>query len=118
MKKLIFVLMLFSLSASAQFNPGKYELITQIVASDPDSGPEIVFSITAGNWDHYFIILPCSGSLLVDTIAYSGFVRQRTWNIKIKVADPEGNFVKSTRKITLRKNSTGSKLSPIVITEQ
>lgn len=116
MRKLIFILLLLActMQVSAQFNPGKYWIAGFIQASDPDSGPEVVYSITAGNSSGYFIIMPCTGIIKVDTLAYTTFTYQKTWTLTIKVADAEGNFVKTTGKIVLKKVN-GVKVKPVIV---
>jgi hypothetical protein len=104
MKKLAVLLFLIPLISFAQFNPGKYWQCGYVNATDPDAGnKELVYSITAGNTGSYFKITPCSGILKVDTAAYTTFKFQRTWYITIKSADMEGNYVKTTGKVILKK---------------
>lgn len=112
---LLIAILCLSISAEAQFQPGKYQSIFGISALDPDSGPEVTYSISAGNTGKYFIIMPCSGIVKVDTAAYSSFTTQRTWNLKLKAADPEGNFEKKTWKVMLRKTKQGLKLDPVIV---
>lgn len=114
MKNLFLILLLFPLLCSAQFNAGKYWDVGFVKASDPDSGNEIVYSITAGNTSNFFVIMPCSGVLKVDTAIYKTFTIQKTSYITIKVSDVEGNFVKTVGKIVLKKVN-GIKIKPTVI---
>lgn len=114
MKKLLFILLLLPLFSLGQFNPAKYWNVGSIYAADPDLGDEqIVWSITAGNTLKYFVILPCSGLVRVDTTAYNSFITQKTFTITFKVADPEGNYTKTTRKILLKK-ANGVKQPPVM----
>ena len=115
MKAIFFLCILaFSVQVSAQFNAGKYETLGTAVCTD-DDGDEVYFTITAGNTDKYFQILPCSGLLQVDTIAYTKFLRQKTFYITIACTDPQKYVDKDVYKITLRKSATGIKLSPIIV---
>jgi len=111
--KLLFLFVLLSLLASAQFNPGKYWPVGFVQASDEDAGSELVYSITAGNTGGYFVVMPCQGIVKVDTAAYATFTLQRTWNLTIKVTDMEGNYIKTTGKVVLKKVK-GIKVKPTV----
>jgi hypothetical protein len=115
MKKLLFILCLLPLLCSAQFNPNKYWDVAFVKGSDEDAGnSELVYSITAGNPDKYFVILPCSGVVKVDTAIYKTFVTSKTTYLTIKVADVEGNYVKTVGKVVLKKIN-GIKVKPTVI---
>jgi hypothetical protein len=115
MKKLVVLLFLIPLISFAQFNPGKYWQCGFVKATDQDAGnKELVYSITAGNTGSYFKITPCTGIVKVDTAAYTTFTLQRTWTLTIKSADMEGNYVKTTGKIVLKKVG-GIKVKPTVI---
>lgn len=111
---LVVVLLVSSSPTQAQFNPGKYWQVGFVQATDQDAGSELVYTITAGNTGSYFKITPCSGILTVDTAAYTTFTLQRTWYITVKSADMEGNFVKTTGKIVLKKVA-GVKVKPTLL---
>jgi len=114
MKKLIFIFLLLPLIGFAQFNPAKYFDCGSIYAYDPDLGnEEIVWSITAGNASGYFVILPCSGLVRVDTSAYETFITQKTYTLTFKITDIEKNYVKTTRKVLLKKVN-GIKQPPLM----
>lgn len=114
MKKLLLILLVLPLLSFGQFNPFKYWDCGSVYASDPDLGDEqVVWSITAGNSAGYFIILPCTGLVRVDTMAYNAFITQKTFTLTVKVADPEGNYVKTTRKVLLKKVN-GLKQPPVM----
>ena len=114
MKKLFIILLFLPILGFGQFNPAKYWNVGSIYAADPDLGDEeIVWSITAGNSAGYFVILPCSGLVRVDTLAYNSFITQKTFTLTFKVADPEGNYVKTTRKVLLKKVN-GVKQTPVM----
>lgn len=116
MKKIFLILIVLACSCGlfAQFDLGKYENLGTVVCTD-DDGDEVYFTITAGNTDKYFQVYPCSGLLQVDTIAYTKFIRQKTWYITIGCTDPQKNTARSVYKVTLRKSATGIKLTPIIV---
>ena len=108
------ILIAISTACFGQFNPAKYWNVGSIYAADPDIGDEeIVWSITAGNTSGYFVILPCSGLVRVDTAAYATFVTQKTYTLTFKVTDIEKNYVKTTRKVLLKKVN-GIKQPPVM----
>lgn len=108
------ILIAISTACFGQFNPAKYWNVGSIYAADPDLGDEeIVWSITSGNTSGRFVILPCSGLVRVDTLAYDSFITQKTFTLTFKVSDPEGNYVKTTRKVLLKKIN-GIKQTPVM----
>jgi len=111
---IVFLLLLISLQLSAQFNAGKYQDIHVMECTDQD-GDEVYWTITAGNTDKFYQILPCSGLLQVDTMAYTKFLRQKTWTLTVACTDPQKNMAKSVYKVTLKKTSAGVKLPPVII---
>lgn len=114
MKRLLLILLVLPLLSFGQFNPFKYWDCGSVYAADPDLGDEqIVWSITAGNTSGYFVILPCSGLVRVDTAAYATFVTQKTYTLTFKVTDIEKNYVKTTRKVLLKKVN-GIKQPPVM----
>lgn len=113
MKKLILILFLLPLFAHAQWQAGKYESICTIECLDPE-GDEVYFTITAGNSAGYFQIQPCSGIIQVDTIAYTTFLRQRTFTLTFACTDTQKNTSKQQRKITLKKDASGNRLTPFI----
>jgi len=115
MKKLLFILLLLPLIGFSQFNPAKYWTVGQLHDTLPDWGDEqVTWVIASGNTGSYFVTLPCSGTLRVDTMAYNSFVTTRTWTLKIKLTDPTGKYSYATRKVLLKKIN-GVKQKPIMI---
>lgn len=107
------MLILLPVFVLAQFEPGKYWNVGFVQATDQDAGSELVYTITAGNTGKYFVVTPCSGIVKVDTLAYTSFTYSRTWHLTIKASDMEGNFVKTTGTVILRKVK-GIKVIPTI----
>ena len=115
MKRLLLIFLLFPLIVSAQFNPDKYWRVGALHDTLPDWGDEqVTWTIYSGNTGSYFVTLPCSGILKVDTMAYNSFVTSKTWTLKIKCTDPTGKYSYATRKVLLKKIN-GVKQKPIMI---
>ena len=111
---IVIFLLLVSMQLAAQFNAGRYQDIHIMECTDQD-GDEVYWTITAGNTDKFYQILPCSGLLQVDTVAYTKFPRQKTWTLTIACTDPQKNTAKSVYKVTLKKTPAGVKLPPVII---
>jgi hypothetical protein len=114
---IVIFLLLVSMQLAAQFNAGKYQDIHVMECTDQD-GDEVYFTITAGNTDGFYQILPCSGLLQVDTLAYTKFLRQKTWTLTIACTDPRKYTDKSVYKVTLKKTAAGVKLDPVIVLYQ
>ncbi len=126
MKNVVVLVCVFlSLSASAQFNAGKYWDCGYIKAYDPDTvqwingikvihKSEVIYSITAGNTASYFLIMPMSGVIKVDTAIYDTFKNYKTFKLTFTIKDPEGNYIKTIGSIRLYKDA-GVKRKPTVI---
>ena len=80
--KLIFacLLMLFSLSTSAQYVAG------QLSVSDQDAGQSHTWQIISGNYGNYFSI-DTAGVIWVDEQAYTRFTTSHAWNLGITCTD-------------------------------
>lgn len=102
MRFITWIFILLINTASAQFNAAGFRDVKSIECIDED-GDEVYFTITAGNTGGYFQILPVSGMLQVDTMAYTSFIRQRTWYITVGCTDPQKNTGRSKYKIVLKK---------------
>jgi hypothetical protein len=109
----LFVIIFTNNKVQAQFiHPTTKKIdIVKIKATDPE-GKEVILSVYSGNTGKYFSISPCGGIIRVDTSAYSAFIYKKTWRIKFKGIDEDGNFSFMTYVIVLKKDRTGNKFFP------
>jgi hypothetical protein len=118
MKRLFLVVLLFlATGLSAQTFWGRYIHICSLQYQDLDAGgPEAYWTITAGNTPKVFVITPCSGDVRVDSAVYTTFITQKTFTLTFRSTDQAGIYATQKRKITLKKDTAGKRITSIVLT--
>ncbi|MBU1424817.1 MAG: cadherin domain-containing protein [Gammaproteobacteria bacterium] len=80
--------------------------VGSVVASDPDAGDSLSFSITAGNTDSAFAINPATGVLSVSNSAAVSYTTNPTFGLTVRVTDGGGLTAAAT--VTVNVNAPTS----------
>lgn len=105
--------MFISISANAQYWP-RFIHIFSVESLDPDTlGHEHYWTITAGNTNKVFAIMPCSGDVRVDSLVYDTFITSKTFYLTIRSTDAGGLYAITKRKVTLKKTAGKRSLSVV-----
>ena len=82
-------------------NSGTGVLVATVVASDPDAGQTLTFSITSGNTDNAFSIDPISGNLSVNNASVINFEQTPSFGLTVTVQDDAASPLSNSATITV-----------------
>lgn len=94
-------------------NPGNGSIVGTVAATDPDAGQTLTFSITGGNTNNAFYIVPATGRI---TVGNSWAVTAGVFSLTVRATDNGSPVMWSEATVTI--NVTGSSNQPPVIQAQ
>ncbi len=80
-------------------------LIGSVVASDPDAGQTITYSITGGNTNYAFSINPSTGNVLVNNVMALNYEYIQSFSLTVRVTDNGSGSLWSEAIITININN-------------
>lgn len=80
-------------------------LIGSVVASDPDTGQSITYSITGGNTNYAFSINPSTGNLMVNNVMALNYEYIQSFSLTVRVTDNGSGSLWSQAIITININN-------------
>lgn len=99
-------------SFSVAENSANGTVVGSVVASDPDAGQSLTYSITSGNTNSAFTINAATGQIKVANVAALNFETQPTFTLQVKVTDNGSPTRTSTATVTI---SLSDVLEPLAV---